>query len=603
MYLFRDTYKKITKVHLLIKSQRRSLKTMSERQLSAMYPSASRPWELGHSLLEKNPIIPNTSIYRLLKLLCIGKKEKPAIECGDLTVSYWQMFQDAKTVSIALTVLGVKRGDIIAICMPNFYQAVIPFLACNRIGAIATYLNPGMSDEEIKEYLKSYNSPVFFNFAKSQEDNSAILKDTPTKYTVTLQANQLNNLDLKQSDGDHREIGQINYHSLGCLLESRTAVRDCLHNGKSPALILYTSGSTGQPKSVLLTNENVIAALMYANNTSDWDALGISRILVCVPFAYPYGFVTSLLSALFSRSVAILAPDIGQDTVQYYYAKKPEMVFGSPALLDLTIRGIPEGQDLSSVKSFISGGDFLTMSHAEKGKQFFAAHNADVEIGNGAGNAETVSIATTPAGIKNKPETVGIVLVGSSAIVVDPTTMQEKPFGEEGMLCIAGKHVFKEYYKEPALTEDAKFIFKGKKYFKTGTLGFLDEDGYFTLTGRSSRFYIRSSLDKVYLDHVQNVICCFDCVYDCAVVKVPDEEQLYVNYAYIVLDTGWQNNDEVKEKILDLCHQPVTLANGKQDQLKEFEIPQKIFFLDELPRRSGTEKIDYALLEERAKSE
>ena len=567
------------------------------------YPSVSRPWESGHSFIEKKPVIPNTSIYRLLKLLCFGKMDRIAIECGNLTVSYRQMFQDAKTVSVALTVLGVKRGDIVAICMPNFYQAIIPFLACNRIGAIATYLNPGMSDEEIKEYLKLYNSPVFFNFAKSQEENAAILKDTPTAYTVTLQPDKLNTLDMKQTGGDHRQIGQLDYHSLGCISEQRIAVRDRLLTGKSPALILYTSGSTGQPKSVLLTNENVIAALMYANNTSNWNALDISRILVCVPFAYPYGFVTSLLSALFSKSVAILAPDIGQETVQYYYGKNPEMVFGSPALLDLTIRGVPEGQDLSSVKSFISGGDFLTTSHAEKGKQFFAAHNATVEIVNGAGNAETVSIATTPAGVKNRPETVGIVLVGSSAIVIDPTTMKEKPFGEEGMLCIAGKHVFKEYYKEPKLTADAKYVYKGKTYFKTGTLGFLDEKGYFTLTGRSSRFYIRSSLDKVYLDHVQNVICCFDCVFDCAVVKVPDEEQLFVNYAYIVLDNDWKGIDETRERILHLCHQPVALPNGKQDQLKEFEIPQKVFFLDDLPRRSGTEKIDYTLLEERAKGE
>lgn len=199
--------------------------------------------------------------------------------------------------------------------------------------------------------------------------------------------------------------------------------------------------------------------------------------------------------------------------------------------------------------------------------------------------------------MENKPETVGIVLVGSSAIVIDPETMQEKPYGEEGMLCIAGKHVFKEYYKEPELTADAKFVFKGKTYFKTGTLGFLDEKGYFTLTGRSSRFYIRSSLDKIYLDHVQNVICRFDCVYDCAVVKVPDAEQLYINYAYVVLDTGWQASDETRKMIFNLCHRPVILANGKQDQLKEFEIPQKVIFLKELPRRSGTEKIDYAALE------
>lgn len=274
---------------------------------------------------------------------------------------------------------------------------------------------------------------------------------------------------------------------------------------------------------------------------------------------------------------------------------------GSPALLDLSIFNVPKDQNLSSVRFFISGGDFLTSSHAETGKKFFAEHGATVDVGNGSGNAETVSSGTSPLGVKSKPETVGIILVGSSAIVIDPETMKEKTYGEEGMLCIAGKHVFKEYYKEPRMTTDSKFIYKGKEYFKTGALGFLDEDGYFTMTGRASRFYIRSSLDKVYLDHVQNVICRFDGVYDCAVVQVPDEEQLYVNYAFVVLKEGWPENDKTRDTILELCRKPVMLLDGTQDQLKDFEIPEKIVFVNELPRRTGTEKINYNILEKMAK--
>ena len=576
---------------------------MTKEKKQTGYPSIDKPWEVGYSFFKRKPVIPDISIYSLLKLICTGKMRNTAIDCGELTVSYKKLFQDTEIVSSALEALGVKRGDIVTICIPNYYQAVVPFLACNRIGAVATYLNPGMSDEEIKEYLAQFNSPILFNFGRNEQDNAAFLKDSPVNYTITLHEDSLNELKMNRICGDYLHTRQLNYHSLGTLVRGHKQPRTHLLSGNDCALILYTSGSTGQPKSVLLTNKNVLAALIYANNTSNWKDLGISRIMVCVPFAYPYGLVTSLLSALFSGSTAILAPDIGKGTIQYYYAKQPEMVFGSPALLDLTISGIPEGQDLSTVKSFISGGDFLTTSHAEKGKRFFAAHNAKTEIGNGAGNAETVSIATTPAGVKNKPETVGKVLVGSSALVVDSETMQEKKYGEEGMLCIAGKHVFKGYYREPKLTAEAKFLFGEKEYFKTGTLGYLDEEGYFTLTGRASRFYICSSLNKIYLDHVQGLICRFDCVDDCAVVKVPDEEQLYVNYAYIVLRDGWQGTAETGAKILDLFRHPVALPDGKQDQLKDFEIPRKIIFVNQLPRRSGTDKIDYRALEELAKEE
>ena len=213
-------------------------KNMVKRKRSSTYPSIDKPWEFGHSFFGKHPIIPNTSIYRLLKLLCMGKKDKTVIECGNMTVSYRQMFQDAKTVSTALTVLGVKRGDIITICMPNFYQAIVPFFACNRIGAIATYLNPGMSEDEIKEHLKLYSSPVLFNFAKTREENASLLDDSPANYIITVQPDQLNNSDMNQTNGDHRQIGQLDYHSLGYISEQHRPVRDRLHIGKSPALIL-----------------------------------------------------------------------------------------------------------------------------------------------------------------------------------------------------------------------------------------------------------------------------------------------------------------------------------------------------------------------------
>ena len=122
----------------------------------------------------------------------------------------------------------------------------------------------------------------------------------------------------------------------------------------------------------------------------------------------------------------------------------------------------------------------MTPSHSARGKKFFAEHGAyDVEMGNGSGNAETVSCGTNPTGIRIRPETAGKVLVGTDALILDPDTMEEKKYGEEGLLCVSGKHVFKEYYKEPELTKKAKFIRDGKEYFKTGTMGFIDKEGYF----------------------------------------------------------------------------------------------------------------------------
>ena len=94
------------------------------------------------------------------------------------------------------------------------------------------------------------------------------------------------------------------------------------------------------------------------------------KTLTCVPFSYPYGFVTSALTSLLWGKEAILAPDIGKSTIGSYYAKKPNIIFGSPALLELTLHNVPPEQDLSSVTHFISGGDFLTVQQAQRGTDF-----------------------------------------------------------------------------------------------------------------------------------------------------------------------------------------------------------------------------------------
>ena len=114
-------------------------------------------------------------------------------------------------------------------------------------------------------------------------------------------------------------------------------------------------------------------------------------------------------------------------------------------------------------------------------------------------------------------------------IIVDPNTMEELDYGKEGMLCQSGKHVFKCYYNDEEKTKEPRFKYKGREYYKTGNMGILDENGYFTLTGRSSRYYIRSDLNKVYLGHIQNVISLIDVVEACCVVPKPDKDLLFTN--------------------------------------------------------------------------
>lgn len=567
------------------------------------YPSVDRPNEFGHKFFERHPIIPSTSIYSLMRLLSRFYKDKTAVSCLDLSATYGQLLdKDAVTISLALKELGVKKGDIISVSMPNFYQAVAAFIACNRIGAIVTFLDHEAGLDELCSYLNEFESPILINYDKCQEVNDKICQMTHVEHIITLDKNNINSLDIGKNYHITSRKNTIDFHSLGSIAKERKIKLEVPHFGNDDAMILFTSGSTGKPKSVLLSNKNIIAAEIYARNTSRTENITGPKTLTCVPLRYPYSSVTSLLTTLLWGKEAILAPDIGPNTISHYMSLEPNIIFGSPALLELVMRNIKDGQDLSFVSHFISGGDFLQISQYERAKDFFANHGApNVEIGDGFGNAETVSIQSTPVGVKQKPGTAGKLLVGTKYRLINPDTHEDVKYGEEGLLIVSGDHVFKEYYHQPELTEDAFIEVKGKKYFITGTLGTIDEDGYFKVTGRMSRFYIMSSLFKVYMDHVQSVISNLSCVKDCAVVAVPDEKELFVNKVYIVLNENYTASPKLESKIFELFKQPTINSVGEEAQLKTYEIPKYVEFVAELPRRKGTDKIDYQLLTEDAK--
>lgn len=568
------------------------------------YPSIDNIHNKDYSFFDRNPIIPDMSIYNTINMLSTFYRKEEAIDCLDLNVNYDEMINDTVLLSKAFKELGIKKGDIISVSMPNFYQGVIVYLAANRIGAVTTFINSMSSIEEVLGYLNEFESSLFINFDKDSEYNKKIKDNSKVKNIITLNKDEINTKNYGNiTSSANGYMDDLFFSDIGSIAKYYKKPIYTLYGGKEDSLILFTSGSTGNPKSVVLTNQNILASGIYMKNTGRIKAKVGERCLVCVPFSYPYGFATSTIMSLICGRVAVLAPTLSKDNIRYYLSKNPNYVFGSPALLELIKRNVKDSDDLSSIHTFVSGGDFLTVSQNKAGVEFFRKHGAETIICNGSGNAETVGTNTMAVGSINKPETVGRVLVGTKAIVVNPDTLEEVKYGEEGMLCISGKHVFKGYYKNEDMSRETKFVYKGIEYYKTGNMGILDTDGYFTLTGRSSRYYIRSDLNKVYLEHIQNVISLIDVVDSCCVVPKEDKDLLFTNKAYVVLKDGVLPSLEVSDYIMNMCYKPLyNSVTGEMVQLKPFEVPESITFLDVLPRTKA-DKVDYTFLENMAKNE
>lgn len=566
------------------------------------YPSIDKTHLEGTKFFDRNPIIPNLSMYNTFAFMSKGFKDKMAVDSLDAHLTYDELNKEIVTMSKALKHLGIKSGDIISAAIDNYYQAYVLFFAANRIGATVTFLNSKAALSEIKDHLNEFESPLFLNDFSNSQYSKSIVDDTKVQQVITLNQSDVNSKGFNPSSETNLGYSSfINYGDIERISEYQKSPFWTMYGGNQDALILFTSGTTGKPKSVVLTNKNILAAELYSKHTGAVDEVTNLKTMVCVPFCYPYGFVTSGITSLLLGDETIFTPGLDKSNISFYLSKEPQVIFGSPALLELVKRNVPKNQDLSFLKHFISGGDFLSPNSYTEGIQFFKEHGADVKIGNGYGNAETVSMATQIVGVPNKPDTAGKLFLGIKPIIIDPETLEEKKYNEEGLLCVSGKHVFKEYFNNPELTKEVKFIKDGVEYYNTGTMGYIREDGYFVITGRQSRFYIMSTLNKVYLDYVQKVVSSLDCVKECAVVKVPDDELLYVNKAYISLNEGVEETVELKQHILeDLLTQPVRLETGEIVQLKPYEIPTYVEFVKELPRKPVSEKVDYSLLEENA---
>lgn len=549
------------------------------------YPSKLRLHEKDATFLQKHPIIPECSIFSLISYTSRKYRKEIAVEDISETITFERLIENAKILAKSLQNLGLKKGDILTMAVPNCYQGIEIFFAANSIGIVVTFLNSHSPIQEVEKYLKMYGSSVLVIEKCTEDEKEFLRKEGNIQYIVTLE-------DIR-SQNDESFV--ISYESL-FHINTKSRKRN-IFGKKCDAMILYTSGTTGNPKSVVLTNKNIIATAIYLKKSSHVTQQSGEKSLVCVPFCYPYGFVTSVLMSLLCGRTVIIGPDISKDTIADFYMQSPNIIFGSPALLELTMRNIPDNMDLSSVETFISGGDFLNEQMAKRAICFFREHNCkEVEIINGSGNAETCGGNTNAYGCNVPFLSVGKPFYGVSAIVVNEN-MEELPYEQEGMLCISGKNVFKEYYGNPELTRQSKFRYQGKEYFKTGTNGRLLLDGSFELTGRSSRFYIISTLNKVYCDHVQMALNTIEGIESAAVVKHPDSKWLYVGHAFIILN----DKTMTSERIIKELQKERKTFNGEVIQLKEYEIPKYFTVVEKFPRTKA-DKIDYMELEKESLS-
>lgn len=567
------------------------------------YASIDRPWEKGFTKIFANPKIPDMSFNEFFARRSEFHSCDDAMLCHERVISKKELEQKVNEYATAFVSMGVKKGDIVPICLPPFAESVIMFRALNTIGAVATNLHSTSSIESIKNYLNKFNSNLIITTnqnAKLLNEDQTRKKDLKTIYVPFEDAFKTDK-KLSNETKEYIEKHDCEMENNANLISLQSFEERGKHNtitnwpkmaSSDPAIILFTSGTSGEQKPIVLTNKNLIAEMIYLKNTTHMQLGPKGVALQTVSFGYPYGFVISTLFAMYVGKTVGLTPMLNQYNTDFYINMYKPMYIQAMPLFYSNL--MAQNVDLSSVKYAVTGGSKMTDAVKRDFNKYAKEHGSTAKIRDGIGAGEVVACATTSVGGKYVLESVGRPLIGTNVKIVSEETGEEVKYGETGILCFSGENVMQEYFDlEKETMEAKKTDSNGRPWIYTDTYAKMDEKGYIYVLGRKARCFItydsEGSSYKVYCDQVQSVIGQFEGIKDCVVVQCEMDRNV-VPVAYIILENPNLDIEQYKNKIIEYCN---------NSGLDKCAVPVRYEFVENFPiHESG--KPNYAELEERA---
>lgn len=546
--------------------------------------------------------IPDISMFGMLKITAENQPDSLAYEYFGTQCTYKNLVRKIEEISGAYYSIGVRKGDIVTIVMPNTPEAVISIYALNRIGAVANILHPLSAQEEIKNHINRVKSKVLLSVNICSEKVANIIDETSLKTVIvaspgdsmptvmkTLYALKCMK-NFKYDKNDSRYISWKNFSS------KSKAVKEYKPTGeknKEVAIILHSGGTTGTPKDIMLSNSNFNAFGIQAVLTLR-DVKSGDKILAILPIFHGFGLGVCVHVSFCFGACSVLIPQFDAKkfagTLKKY---KPTMIFGVPTLYDALIKAKGADKiDFSFLKYAVSGGDTLPKKLEESVNDFLASHNSDVKICEGYGMTEGLAALSLSVGENYKSRTIGKPLIGTEMCIVEPGTVNVLPAGEDGELCISGPTVMIGYRNNPEETENTLRVHAdGKTWLHTGDMAAIDEDGFVHYKLRIKRMMITSGFN-VYPTQIESVIEQLDFVEKCVVVSVPHPYKKEVAKAFIVLKNGKAKTAETENEIREYC----------KKKLMHYSVPYKYEFVDLLPK-TAYNKIDFMKLQRESAKE
>ena len=554
-------------------------------------------WDKYYDKDKRDVDVPDISIYEYLSN-CItnDRLNLTALNYFNKKINYRELLLKIDVCAKALKANGVRKNDVVTICMPNTPEAVISFYAVNKIGAIANMIHPLSSEEEIKRSLIDTKSVLMIAINLSYDKINGIIDDTDLyKVVIVSPKDSMPSLmslgyyvlkDIKLDTNYTNSIYMLwdEFYNIGLNYDCDI---NCSIGKNDDALYLHSGGTTGIPKNIVLTNGNINAIMEQAKIIFPSIGPG-DTMLGILPMFHCFGLVVCICAPLMFGATVALVPQFNAKRFDKLIRQyKPTILTGVPTLYEaLLTNPYMINVDLSNVKYVVSGGDSLSPEKNNAVNNFLLEHNCNQKIMQGYGMTETTGPSCIGSLGSDKPGSIGIPMPGNVIKILDPETKEEMKNGEVGEICISGPAVMSRYLDNEEETNKMIEVHSdGIRWVHTGDLGYMDKDGVLFFVQRLKRMLIVSGYN-VYPSYIEDVILKHPAVELCGVIGIPHPYKVQVPKAYIVLKKGYEETYDLLEDIKYHCSK----------NLAKYMLPKKYVFRESLPK-TLIGKVNYKELE------
>ncbi len=525
---------------------------------------------------------PDISLYDMVKKTAQEYPSYIAYDFMGKSVSYERFIEEIDECAKALVAYGIKKGETITVCMPNVPQAIIIFYAANKLGALASMIHPLSAETEILFYLNETESRLAITLSQFYDKFEAIKGKSKLEALIVAKIEEalpsIKGFAYKFV-GHEPKVAKVPWViSWTDFLEKAKTIDGeiaCCCKGNDDAVILFSGGTTGTAKGILLTNLNFNAMSIQTATASQCFEAG-DVMLSVMPIFHGFGLGVGIHTILAYGGKCVLIPRLNVDEFPTLFKKhKPNYMAGVPTLFETLMRNEKmQKTDLSSLKGMFSGGDSLSVELKKKIDAFLLAGGAKIQVREGYGMTECVTASCLTPINDYREGSIGIPFPDTYYIVVAPNTNEEVPCGQMGELCISGPSVMKGYINNPRETSQTLRVHDdGNVYLHTGDLGYMDEDGFIYFVQRLKRMIVTSGYN-VYPSQIENILDAHEAVMFSTVIGVKDELRVQKVKAFIVLKPGFSPTDEIKASIKEHC----------EKNIAKYAIPREFEFRDSLPK-------------------